>query len=57
MTPNETSPKVASSFAGTTATETQQDSSPAAAGRVPSTGSITRIARGSPYRTRPWSSE
>src|SRR5262249_40210246 len=47
-TPNPTSPSRASSDGGTTATDTQQDSSPAAAGRVPSTGSTTKNARGRP---------
>jgi hypothetical protein len=45
-TPNETSPRRASSDGGTTAIDTQHDSSPAAAGRVPSIGSITKKPRG-----------
>src|SRR5690348_14182159 len=47
-TPNDTSPRRASSDGGTTAIDTQHDSSPAAAGRVPSIGSTTRKARGWP---------
>ena len=47
-TPNDTSPSRASSDGGTTPIDTQHDSSPAAAGRVPSTGSTTKNARGRP---------
>src|SRR5690348_18169048 len=47
-TPNDTSPRRASSLGGTTATDTQADSRPAAAGRVPSIGSTTSNARGRP---------
>ena len=53
-----TSPIAGSPSSGAAATDTQQDSRPASAGRVPSIGSTTSTAEASPAgSTRPRSSE
>ena len=57
MTPATTSPIVGAGPAGTAAMLTQAISKPAAAGRVPSMGSTTRMSSGSAAPCRPPSSE
>ena len=56
-TPATTSPIVGRADGGTAAMLTQADSKPAAAGRVPSMGSTTRISSGSAAPCSPRSSE
>ena len=57
MQPTCTSPIVTPSRSGAAATDTQHDSRPAIAGRVPSIGSTTSTVCAPSGATSPWSSE